>query len=96
MSIPAANAEYRRTEISEVSANPDEADKQRPAQYSCYKKQVLPFTDATVEEGGPSSPQLSAYLPDEEQNMPVLSTRKANIIRLTCKPNFLHTALEER
>lgn len=30
---------------------------------------------------------------DDEQNMPVLSTRKASIIRLTCSPNFLHTAL---
>lgn len=28
--------------------------------------------------------------------MPVLRTKKASIIRLTCSPNFLHTALEER
>lgn len=30
---------------------------------------------------------------DDEQNMPVLRTKKASIIRLTCNPNFLHTAL---
>ena len=29
----------------------------------------------------------------DEQNIPVLRTRKANIRRPTCKPNFLHTAL---
>lgn len=31
--------------------------------------------------------------PADEQNMPVLKTRKANNSRPTCKPNFLQTAL---
>lgn len=41
-------------------------------------------------------PHLLLYLPEDEQNMPVLRTKKASIIRLTCNPNFLHTALGER
>lgn len=31
--------------------------------------------------------------PADEQNIPVLRTRNANIKRPTCKPNFLQTAL---
>lgn len=31
--------------------------------------------------------------PAEEQNIPVLRTRNANIRRPTCNPNFLQTAL---
>lgn len=33
--------------------------------------------------------------PADEQNIPVLRTKKASISRLTCSPNFLHTALRK-
>lgn len=36
-----------------------------------------------------------APLPADEQNIPVLRTRNANIRRPTCKPNFLQTALRQ-
>lgn len=37
--------------------------------------------------------EIECDQPADEQNIPVLRTRKANIRRPTCKPNFLQTAL---